>query len=81
MPGTPINSNQSEINQLQVEEPKEVQQNENLPVRELTQTDVLNKRLLVSFFKKINECDEGLRDSSNEEPENNDISNSDFLEC
>lgn len=89
MPGTPINVDQSKLNKLQDEQPKEeeVQQhNENLPVRELSQTDVLNKRLLVSFLKNINESDEGRRNSiDNKESDiaddnNADNADSDFLE-
>ncbi|XP_043474006.1 uncharacterized protein LOC122506078 [Leptopilina heterotoma] len=86
MPGTPINVDQNKLNKLQDEQPKEeVQHNENLPVRELSQTDVLNKRLLVSFLKNINESDEGRRNSiDNKESEiaddNADNADSDFLE-
>lgn len=54
-----MNPENSELNKLQNEEPRDAQQDQeneqNEPVvRELTLTDVLNKRLLVSFLERIN---------------------------
>ena len=77
MPGTPINSTNNELNKLQNEEPKDVHQDEqniNEPVREMTQTDVLNKRLLVSFLERINKS----KDLEEKQIENTDQGDSEF---
>lgn len=59
MPGTPIDQNNSSENvskNLQTDDPQTVQPEEpnTAPVREITQTDKLNKRLLVSFLNRMN---------------------------
>lgn len=55
MPGTPCNSSNEVSKDLQPEDPQNVQRDEpTAPVREITQTDKLNKRLLVSFLQRMN---------------------------
>ena len=81
MPGTP-NSENSKLNTLQNEEQKEVQQenNQNEPVvREVTLTDVLNKRLLVTFLERINKSEEySCSEETQTEIKNKDQVDSDF---
>lgn len=70
MPGTPEKrSNGTEISKdLQVEDAQNVQGEEPpVPPREITQTDKLNKRLLVSFLNRLNS-------QSDNDPESNDKS-------
>ena len=62
MPGTPTSdqSNSAEVSKgLQPEDPSNVRRGEVpatavLPPREITQTDQLNKKLLVSFLNRMN---------------------------
>lgn len=76
MPGTPEKQNNStEVSKdLQVEDPQNVQGDEpSVPPREITQTDKLNKRLLVSFLNRLNsqsENDPDSNDKSEDENEN-----------
>ncbi|XP_035729791.1 uncharacterized protein LOC118445018 [Vespa mandarinia] len=52
MPGTPIEPNRDTLQKLQTERPSNG--NYQQVVREITQTDHLNKRLLVSLLKRMN---------------------------
>lgn len=45
------------------------------PVRELTQTDKLNKRLLISFLERINESGMSLVENFSENVNSNDTEN------
>ncbi|XP_008205008.2 uncharacterized protein LOC103315856 [Nasonia vitripennis] len=80
MPGTPLDqTNSSEVSQgLQAEAPQNIPRENNhqnqpaanglnngLPAREITQTDKLNKRLLVSFLNRMNSQAEKDRLQSN----------------
>ncbi|KAI4494502.1 hypothetical protein M0802_008823 [Mischocyttarus mexicanus] len=58
MPGTPIEPTGDTLQKLQTERPS----NENYPqvVREITQTDHLNKRLLVSLLERMKKSDREL---------------------
>lgn len=73
MPGTPQKQNNStEVSKdLQVEDPRNVQGEEPpAPPREITQTDKLNKRLLVSFLNRLNsqsDNDHGSNEKSGDE--------------
>ncbi|KAK0076839.1 hypothetical protein PV325_004798 [Microctonus aethiopoides] len=67
MPGTPLNrENKSEIDKLQMEKTENIQENNpeyerqqtTTAVRELTQTDILNKCLLESVLKRMTNSDE-----------------------
>ncbi|KAK0162314.1 hypothetical protein PV327_008661 [Microctonus hyperodae] len=67
MPGTPLNrENKSEIDKLQMEKTENIQENNHeyerhqttTAVRELTQTDILNKCLLESVLKRMTDSDE-----------------------
>ncbi|XP_014226013.1 uncharacterized protein LOC106651844 [Trichogramma pretiosum] len=95
MPGTPTTeqqNNSAEVNQVP-EDPTSVvvvvQQRDdqpsppavtNVPAREITQTDKLNKRLLVSFLNRMNSQSDSQKDEpvSDEEENNKEDSDSSF---
>ncbi|KAK2580671.1 hypothetical protein KPH14_007773 [Odynerus spinipes] len=52
MPGTPMEQNGDTLQKLQTERPPNA--NSQQVVREITQTDHLNKRLLVSVLERMN---------------------------
>ncbi|XP_015598164.1 uncharacterized protein LOC107269141 [Cephus cinctus] len=77
MPGTPMDQDKSSLGKLQVEQP---QKDADEPVmRELTQTDRLNQKLLVSFLERMKNSKEEYDKYMNKEPvDTDDQNNSDF---
>ena len=71
MPAAPIDTNQTNGK-------VEKQDAENAPVRQITQTDHLNKRLLVSFLNRINKAEIEVDDNQTTSNDDNEESDSKF---
>ncbi|XP_058801358.1 uncharacterized protein LOC131670054 [Phymastichus coffea] len=82
MPGTPCYNSNEVSKDLQPKDPQNLQRNEPpAPVHEITQTDRLNKRLLVSFLQRMNSQetrDNQQSTSKNDENDNDDNSDDSF---
>lgn len=72
MPGTPIEQDNNVLGKLQSERSLDESRCESTVVREITQTDHLNKRLLVSVLERMKKSDgqfdKFMEDSGNREP-------------